>query len=291
MESVAISLIPASEFSYERLALLISHVYVDYFLPIWLDAEKFVDMCRVVYVELAQSVVAVVAEEPVGLALCARRGERGWLSGVGVLSIFRRRGIAGRMLRYLQDRARGLQVETLTLEVLAQNQAGLDLYRQLGFIRQRELLVLTRAELVDSAIVKSPEITSAAPAQLLSHYAAWHETPAAWQRARRTLSQRGTALAGLAYREGEELAGYLLYQAQRRYQAIYDLAVAPGHVRRLEIGRALLRAMHYRRPDTGCYIVNLPVEDALCPAFQQMGYRIWQRQYELTWKVGGAGSC
>ncbi len=287
MESIAISLIPASDLSYERLVLLLNQVYVDYFLPIWLDAEKFVDMCRVEDIELAHSVVAVWDEEPVGLVLCARRGVRGWLSGVGVLPLFRRRGIAGKMVRYLQERARGLQLETLTLEVLAQNQAGLALYRQLDFTRQRELLVLTQAELVPPVIMVPPEVTMVAPAELLLYYTSWHETPAAWQRARRTLSQRGAALEGLCYREDRELVGYLLYQAQRRHQAIYDLAVLPGHARRVEIGRALLRAVHYRRPDVGCYIVNLPVKDALRPAFQQEGYRIWQRQYELVWTVGG----
>ncbi|MEA3310418.1 MAG: GNAT family N-acetyltransferase [Chloroflexota bacterium] len=287
MKSMALSLIPAADLSLERLVLLINRVYADYFLPIWLDVDKFDDMCRVEDIELSNSVVAVWNEEPVGLGLCARRGTRGWLSGVGVLPFFRRRGIAGKMLRYLQEHAHGLQLETLTLEVLAQNQAGLALYRQLGFTQHRELLVLTQTGLAASALVTPPEITSVPSVELLSYYAAWHVASPVWQRAPQTLSQYGTDLVGLGYREGEELVGYVLYQVQCRHQAIYDLAVQPGHARRVEIGRVLLRAVHSLQPAVDCYIVNLPVAEVLLTAFQQEGYRIWQRQYEMVWTVEG----
>ena len=285
MRPIPISLIPASEFSAERLAVLINHVYVDYFLPIWLDAEEFITMCRVEDIDLSQSVVALVDEEAAGVALCARRGKRGWVSGVGVLPVHRRQKIANRMLHYLQGRARKLQLETLTLEVLAQNKAGLALYQQLGFKRQRVLLVLTLPELLEPVISAPPKISCLNTQQLLSYYDEWHEIPSAWQRARRTLSQRGSALEGLCYRESGEVVGYLLYQTQSRHQAIYDLAVDPAHDQRIEVGRQLLKAVHRLRPDLGCYLVNLPVDDPLMPAFEQEDYRIWQRQYEMTWQV------
>ena len=285
MANMSLSLIPAEQLEVEQLAFLVSRAYADYFFHVWLDKTRFDNMCREEDVDLAHSVVALVDEEPVGLGLLSQRGERGWISGVGVLPLFRRQGVARQMLRWLQEQARALAIRALTLEVLSQNHAGMALYRYLGFVWQRDLLILTLESNISPAAPLPVEISPLAPVALLEHYAAFHDVPSPWQRQFETLLKRVDALQGLGYEEGGRLQGYLLYEEQQHHQAVFDLAVLPGYPRRLAVAQNLLSAMRRLRPRVGGYVINLPVEDALLAAFMRQHYRIWQRQSELVWTV------
>jgi hypothetical protein len=92
-------------------------------------------------------------------------------------------------------------------------------------------------------------------------------------------------LRGLGLYEGGQLSGYLLYEEQPRHQAIYDLGIALDHPRRIGAAKRLLLAVHRLRPGVGGYFVNLPAPSGLLDAFLQVGYRIWQQQYEMVWEV------
>ena len=77
-----------------RLARLINQTFADYFLTVWLDEHQFERMCYEEDVDLAKSVVAMVNDVPVGISLFSSPGQQGWISGVGVLPLWRRRGVA-----------------------------------------------------------------------------------------------------------------------------------------------------------------------------------------------------
>ncbi|MGC9398441.1 MAG: GNAT family N-acetyltransferase [Anaerolineae bacterium] len=284
-EQLAPMLVPALQLSATRLALLLSYAYADYFLPVWVDAEQFRRMCRVEDVDLAESVVALVMDEPAGLALLARRGARGWISGVGVLPVYRRHGIARHMVRTLQQRAPSLGLERLTLEVLVQNAPGLSLYRELGFRARRKLLVLTLEEPTLGPAPLPEDIVFLAPDKLLTHSERFHKVRPSWQRERLSLARR-TALHGLArYDESGKMEGYLLYEEQPRHQAIYDLGVVVDHPQRTAVAQNLLLALHRLRPGVGGHFVNLPATEGLLDAFLHLGYRIWHKQYEMVWEA------
>jgi ribosomal protein S18 acetylase RimI-like enzyme len=278
-------LIPAAEFSKARLALLLSQVYVDYFLPVWMDADRFAQMCDFEDVDLSHSIVALIMDEPVGLALFSQRDTRGWISGVGVLPLYRRQGIARLMVESLQSYARTLHLDVLMLEVLVQNTAGLALYDQLGFQRRRDFVVLTLEESNFQPAALPTDISFSEPDRLLKQHAALRRFSPSWQRERVSLMKRMDRLQGLALREDGYLTGYLLYEQQERHQAIYDLAIDPAYGQRVEAARRLLMAVHCLRPGVGGYFVNLPAETELLDAFLQVGYRIWQRQREMVWQV------
>ncbi len=280
-----LALTAATNFSYEALALLVNRAYADYFLPIWLDAERFAQMCQEEDVALAHSVVAMVEGDVVGTALLSRREDCGWLSGVGVLPLWRRKGIARQMVRYLQRRAGEIGLTHLLLEVLEQNDAAFALYERLGFHWRRDFLVLTSEAGYFTPAPLPAEVQPAPPATLLADYVRLHEVEASWQRALPTLWHRLGSLQGLGYHEAGELVGYVLYDPQRHHQAVHDLAVRPTHPRRLEIAQTLLEAMHASRPHVGGYVVNLPADDPLLAAFARLHYRIWHRQCELIWNV------
>ncbi len=285
MVEFGLTLIPASDLPYERLAFLINYAYADYYLPVWMSEAQFESMCQRDDVDLSLSVVAVADEMPVGITLLSHRDSRGWVSGVGVLPAWRRRGIAHRMMRKIQTNARELRLENLWLEVLTQNEAGATLYKHLGFTWVRDLLMLTlEASLLDP---KPPHasVSEADPAALLEYYERFHDVPPPWQREFSSLHNRLSMLRGLVYQDAGVSVGYLLYSPHLHYQAIWDVAVQPSHPDRLSVARALLRTLHSLYPANGSHIINFPAEDPLLSAFTGLRYRIWQRQHELICPV------
>ena len=281
----ALSLIPAAELSSGRLTRLLNRVYADYYLPVWLDPYQFERMCVDMDVDLRHSVVATVDGREVGLALLSRRGLEGWVSGVGVRPTYRRRGIARRMMAYVQKEAEAKGLRRLRLEVLQQNEGATRLYEQLGFSWERDLLVMTFAGDTFPPLSPPPEVAPAQPASLLKAHRPFHPCAPSWQRDLPSLERRAPQLKGLALWQEERLVGYTLYRPRRDAVTIMDLAVDPAHPHKVRTAQRLLQALHGSRPSVSGTITNIPALDPLLPAFIDFGYQMWQRQYEMIWTV------
>jgi ribosomal protein S18 acetylase RimI-like enzyme len=282
--SPKISLVPATELSNFLLARLINQSFADYFLTVWLDEYQFKRMCFEEDVELSKSVVALVNDTPVGIALLSMRDDHGWISGVGVLPLWRRRGIAVSILKHIQAVAYKENLSTLRLEVLTQNVGGISLYQQLGFHWERDLLILTldggfSSHMAPFGVIK------AEPRILLEAYHRLHSVRNPWQRDLPSLLHKESHLMGWGLWQNDILTAYILVQVQSGNFAIADLAVDINIVHRDQLARTLLLAMHSERPDMGCHILNIPTESPLLPAFTSLRYRIWHRQHEMIWRV------
>ncbi len=288
MSEVAVTLVSAAHLSTDKLVTLINQAYADYFLFISLDQEKLTRMCIEEDINLAMSVVALAGNHPLGIALLAQRGFRGWISAVGVVPMWRHRGIARKMLTHLQEQAQKASLTSLTLEVLTQNHKAATLYESLGFVWQRDLFILS-GDPMSAASIHTPPLTfenvrRASPRKLLQFYHKFHEIRPPWQRDFPTLCHRAPTFKGLGMWKHDQLIGYLLYHPQAQDHVIYDLAVQPTHPDRIHIAKILLYASHRHCPDMGGYMINLPAEDPLLPAFTQSNYHVWQQQYEMTWR-------
>jgi ribosomal protein S18 acetylase RimI-like enzyme len=274
--------VPATELSFNHLTQLINQTFADYFLTVWLDEHQFKRMCYEEDVDLAQSVVAYVNGVPVGISLFSIRGNQGWISGVGVLPLWRRKGIALGILQHIQSAALAEKLDVLRLEVLAQNVGGIALYRQLGFRWERDLLIL----IVSGGIVPSTApvgVVHADPSSLLKAYHRFHSVRNPWQRDLPSLLHKKDHLLGWGLWENNILVAYILAQVQSGNYAIADLAVDETHAQRNQLARAVLLAMHSERPDMGCHLLNIPAESPLLPAFKKLRYRVWHRQHEMIW--------
>ncbi len=278
-------LIPAADLSPAELMTLLNDAYADYYLPVHLDRTQLREMCTQEDIDLTKSFVALVDRQPVGVALLSVREQQGWLSGIGVLPGFRRRGIARAAIRHIQGLVATLGLRTLWLEMLSQNDPGAALYQHLGFVRARDLLVL-RAEVGQFEPAAAPDcVRTIPPDRCFANYTAFHDVRIPWQRSLRSLQNRIPKLCGLGYGEDSRLSGYILYELYPDNHAIYDLAVDPAHPQRLEIAKTLLLALHTYRSDLGSYIINVPTDDPLAQAFTDLHYRIWQQQYEMFWVI------
>jgi GNAT superfamily N-acetyltransferase len=143
---MAIDLRPSTELPVAELANLFTASYQGYFVPFTVDEEALMLMVHVFDLDLAESLVAVENGTPVGLANLGRRAERTWVGGVGVVHARRRAGIGEQLMRGLLERARGVGALEVVLEVIVENAPAIALYEKLGFVRTRELKVLTLAE-------------------------------------------------------------------------------------------------------------------------------------------------
>ncbi len=282
----SVNLVSAAELSHDRLAIFLNQAYANYYLPVWLDAEQFERMCDTEDIDLQKSVVALINDMPVGITLLSIRGDAGWVSGVGVLAPWRRQGIARQLMERTQATARTVQLQTLRLEVLAQNEAGLALYQQLGFAWERDLLVLTLEPGIFDPLPLPAGVVPASAGVVLASYAAFHDVRSPWQRQLVSLQRRQRDFRALAFWDGERMIGYVLYHLQHGNHVVMDIGVDPEYPHRLRVARTLLTAMHSARPDLGGYTINIPADDPLLPAFTGFHYRIWQRQHELIWKIG-----
>jgi ribosomal protein S18 acetylase RimI-like enzyme len=236
-----------------------------------------------------------VGDEPAGQALLARRGDRAWCGGFGVMLALRGRGLSHRLAAELLEQARQAGARRFSLEVLTRNERAIKTYARLGLRTERDLQILewrrpedeSRSAASPSSVVSSQSQRTTdnrqattdireveEPALLLNYFAALHPAPAAWQRDLPALLTRG-GFRALALEEASETAAYVLYQANADGIArVEDLgARSPGQA------AALLTALQAR--SQRILTINEPTDSPLTGAFLSMGFTEIDRQHEM----------
>lgn len=277
--------VPANQLTFRQLARLINYAYADYYMSVKLDNGQFEQMCFEEDMCLDQSVVALDAHgDPVGLTMLSIRDAAGWISGVGVLPQHRRRGVAREMVTAVIRNARMCAIHDLRLEVLTQNTRALPLYESLGFVKLRDLLVLSQtymAPLHETQYAECPEIDVDTA---LEHFGNFHHIRASWQREQRSLQHRAQRLSALGYIHQDTVLGYVLYEPRADVFAIADIAVSHGAPDREQIATRLLQAVQYRLPGAVGYTINIPAEDPLVEVFFSLHYQVWHQQFEMIYR-------
>ena len=274
---------PASNLTAGQLADLLNACYEDYATPIHFHSGQFDFFVRSHDVLLDASLVAEEDGEPIGLVMLARRGARGWISGLGVRPDHRRRGVARALMARVTDNARNLGIQRLQLEVHSNNQPAIDLYTDLGWQRGRELLVWERPEFQGPLPIHREQAVEMAPVFLLENYFdAWHQEPPCWQREKTTLLHYiDIGMKGWAIVRDHGPVAYMLGFLPREVRMpLMDVAVDPA-VGYESAGRAMIQNLHLMFRTTP----QLPNEPAASPLnflFAAMAYQVVLRQNEMT---------
>jgi GNAT superfamily N-acetyltransferase len=150
-----VELVPASRFSAAELAALFTAVYEGYQFPMRLDEAGFSYFTRAFSYDLDRSRVALRGGEPIGLAMLAIRGRRGWVGGVGDVPSVRRRGVGLALMEAVLGEAWAAGLATVQLEVLEPNDGAFRLYDRLGFEPTR-MLEVWRLDAEPPASVATP---------------------------------------------------------------------------------------------------------------------------------------
>jgi GNAT superfamily N-acetyltransferase len=268
-----VRLVPADSIELDALTDLFNEAYSDYVVPLRLDRAGLEFTVEVCDIDLRASCVALEGGEPAAFAFLARRGDEGWIGGMGTVPTHRRRGLGEAALRAVLAEARSSGAASVRLEVIEQNEPARRLYEKLGFERVRDLGVW----ILESA---PPRITEAQPAAFdVAH--AWVEAnrraPEPWQRADETIEHmrdRGLELDGLTVQRDGDTVGALLYQVGAGPPGVAQLAA-----RDKQAAAHLLAALAAR--GDGLRFVNVPEDDPAAAALTLLRARQQIRQHEL----------
>lgn len=131
---------PASEFPISQLADLMTRSFEGYFVPINITESALLTMLKRDSIDLPSSRVMMNENEPVGIALIARRGWTSRLAAMGILSEGRNQSLGTQTMHQLIQEAQERQDKEMILEVIEQNTAGIKLYEKVGFKKVRRLV-------------------------------------------------------------------------------------------------------------------------------------------------------
>lgn len=270
--------LPAAAFSLDTLADLFTRGFAGYFYAATISAEMLSNRVRADQIDLARSVVMQVEGTLAGLAVVALRGDQAWCGGFGITEPFRGRRLAVPLAEAMLAQARAAGARRFSLEVLTRNAPAIAVYRQVGFLHQRDVRIMRwvrDAHAAPAELAYAGTLVEAEPRALLAHFDAFHPVPAAWQRDLPALLVRG-GLRGLALLEDERPAAYVLFQsADGAHAQIADMGAT-----RTEGARVVLHAL--LQGYTSVASTNEPENSALTAAFDTLGFAEIDRQHELA---------
>jgi ribosomal protein S18 acetylase RimI-like enzyme len=245
-------LIPASDLSPRALSTLFARSFEGYFVTVPDAPVLFDARVRTEHISLADSRIARVDGEPVGLVLMARRGRVSRVAGMGIVPSHRHRKLGASMLLPLMEDARARGDSRMVLEVIEQNAPAVKLYERLGFQRVRRLVGFVGTPSPEVAALE--EVEPLACARLLPEDLPWQMAPS---------TVAGLALPARAFRLGPAVA--VLGDVSAPTLALRAIAVEP-EARGKGFGLRLLRALAAAWPGKPV-AVSAIVPEGLCDRF------------------------
>jgi GNAT superfamily N-acetyltransferase len=267
---------PASNYSLVELANIFTRSFAEYFYPGTTTPEVLSRRVREEQIDLRASQVLLVNDAPAGIALIARRGERAWCAGFGVMLEQRGRGYAYALAEAMLQAARDAGATHFSLEVLTRNDRARHVYERVGLQITRRLLILTWRP-GENDTPAAPELSAAEPSDLvLGHFAALHPVRAAWQREPATLLSLADA-RGVLLRDGHRMA-YAIVGGNSDNCRIYDLGAADAAT-----AGKLINALQAQARSIAS--INEPHESPITGAFLRAGFMVADEQHAMEMEL------
>ena len=161
---------PASDYPMPALVEILNRGFEDYIVPIQLNLTAFFNMVRKDSIDLPSSRVLIVQDQPVGLAMIARRGWTSRLASMAITKEMRGLGAGSWFMEALiQDALRRGEHEML-LEVIEKNEPAAHLYGKCGFQIVRRLIGFIRQDATEDKTLELHEIDLRQAGNLISQY-------------------------------------------------------------------------------------------------------------------------
>lgn len=203
----------------------------------------------------------------------------------GVRPEFQGQGLAGQLLRRVQQQLGERGVQHLLLEVLQENEPAVRAYRREGFEVTREFLCfeIDKAELLKADGGQPGGVTIEAVDRDLEAWQGFWDWQPSWQNSSASVERSPVPVVCLGARRGEEIAGYALVVAESG--DVPQLAVQRG-ARRQEVGRALLQGLARQgAPEQPLRLLNIDAKASGDLTFlRACGAHEITRQYEMMWQ-------
>lgn len=266
------------EHGLESSANIITAGFADYFVPVNISVAGLLAMVRQESVDLQLSRVILNNDEPVGVALIARRGWTSRLAAMSIIPNARGQGIGARCVHQLLNDARGRGDQAMNLEVIEQNAPAVHLYEKCGFQIQRRLIGFTGQPKISETHLALEQVNVHEVARMLIAHGS-DDLP--WQLSGESLVTNGPPY--IAYRAG---ASYIALSNPDAPTLVVRAMVTLPDARRQGRATQLLRAMMTRYPDKAWRVSTIFPEE-LGGLFEKIGLTRdalsqWQMQINLA---------
>jgi ribosomal protein S18 acetylase RimI-like enzyme len=97
--------------------------------------------------------VFLVAEsggDLVGVVLGTHDGRRGWINRLAVAPAYRRRGIAGRLVREVESRVEALGIEIVAALIESENEGSLGFFQAIDYVHNPEIEYVSKRRSADT---------------------------------------------------------------------------------------------------------------------------------------------
>ena len=190
--------IPASNYPLPDLVKFLNRGFEGYLIPIQFDTASFLMMLRKDGIDLTASRVLIMDEQPIGLALIARRGWTSRLAAMGIAREARGVGAGFWFMKQLIKEACQREEQEMCLEVIEQNEPAVKLYQKSGFQIVRRLVGFIRKNAVEAEKSTLLEIDLREMGRLISGHGL---TDLPWQLSGESIAQMNPPAR--AYRKGQ----------------------------------------------------------------------------------------
>lgn len=283
--SSAIELVAASEFRLEELAEAYNETRIDYIIPMPMTVERLREYVRVYDVDLSCSCAAVQDKSILGIGMLGVRGQRGWVTRLGVLPSGRRRGVGSQIMTFLLQAAHDRKLAQVWLEVIEGNNPAHQLFSSLDFRETRVLIVARRPplfrEFAPGERGGRPQVRNVrtldrdATLRLLQE----RKDNPNWLNQNESLCNI-EGLSSLVVETNDGGQAWVTFQTSllRLTKIVLDVVVGDPHA----VANATLHVLHEFFPTQDAIAENIPSNAPIWPGFQSAGYFDAFRRIEMV---------
>jgi GNAT superfamily N-acetyltransferase len=252
---------------------MLNRGFEGYIVPIHLNLPQFLNMLRKDSIDLTSSRVLLMDDQPVGVALIARRGWVSRLAAMGIHTGMRGRGTGSWFMEKLIQQSRDRAEREMVLEVIEQNEAAVRLYQKYGFQTVRRLVSYIRREAVELTPDELEEMDLRALAVKIAQYGL-PDLP--WQLSAETIALM-TPPTRAYYRDGVSIA---ISDPVELHIVIWSLLAEP-RVRGKHIGADMLKAVIAHHPGHTWHVPAIYPEE-MSGVFERAGF---EREELSQWQM------
>jgi len=255
----------ALSLSIPEIAALFTRGFEGYFVPVQMTDAGLQTMIRRDGVDLAESRVLFKDDQPIGVALIARRGWTSRLAAMGIVTEARNGGVGTWAMKQLIEEARVRAEKEMLLEVIEQNTAGVKLYRKVGFETVRRLVGYKLENPQGKSKGKIEEVDIRELAKLISAHGL-KDLP--WQLSGETIAQHTPP--SRAYRLDD---AYCLISNPEAEQVVISSVLVKAGSRGAGLSPVLMRAVFSRFPNK-TWRVPVIFPEEMSPIFEEVGMKL-----------------
>lgn len=276
-------LLPASEFTFEEITHAYNQTRVDYVVPMPMNVARLKEYSRVYDVDLHSSCIIVDPENEnliYGLGMLGLRGNRSWITRLGVLPYGRRLGVGRRLMDGLFAQSNRHMCKQIWLEVIKNNEPAYRMFLKYGFVETRELIIGRRPPNInfnENLLAEVRQVTSLNHEDaiiLLSH----RKDPPNWLNQTETFQNvRNLSALLVELRNGGR--GWVTYHADMLQLTRIIIEVTAGDPK--EVAEAILNVLHQRHKRQDAIIENI-FDEEIWAGCQNFGYFESFRRIEMV---------